>query len=489
MLNNQDDLIEEVLKIINAHKIKSNSLKNYFLRNINNNETASQILGYLNELEYDLENLNNLIRNFQLNYSNYNNEINRLNKELNKTRTEINKLKDGNDSIKNKENGNIRINNKGNNSSNKTYHEFNDSRKCENNLCSAVCAYKKNVNNFNSGFDNKIYGRLTYTRSSNESNNFQINKNSMNNVSNVSYFNKKNNKIKKSLINNNNMNINNNVNFDNNIKNNTRNDDIIHLIDNINGKNYTSNFNTLEKEEINKNPINNYNKEKINKNINNYSNNNISLNNNLNNNFDNYNNMKSNNFDNYNNNNCNNLLCNINPIERKNYSSYNLSYTPNIIMNSKRMIPKYNSQNKSFNKKLSEIRKENDDKISRINNILSVISNDENKLNELKSIFGNNIEAQLLNGDINYEYLDKIENYLFMGRNRSIIPFSKRFQIQSRVKSNSIKKSKKNFNNNINNRPLRKKIKDIKHKKHTNKCNTSRDFYVNCLKMRKDPKK
>ena len=488
MLNNQDDLIEEVLKIINAHKIKSNSLKNYFLRNINNNETASQILGYLNELEYDLENLNNLIRNFQLNYSNYNNEINRLNKELNKTRTEINKLKDGNDSIKNKENGNIRINNKGNNSSNKTYHEFNDSRKCENNLCSAVCAYKKNVNNFNSGFDNKIYGRLTYTRSSNESNNFQINKNSMNNVSNVSYFNKKNNKIKKSLINNNNMNINNNVNFDNNIKNNTRNDDIIHLIDNINGKNYTSNFNTLEKEEINKNPINNYNKEKINKNINNYSNNNISLNNNLNNNFDNYNNMKSNNFDNYNNN-CNNLLCNINPIERKNYSSYNLSYTPNIIMNSKRMIPKYNSQNKSFNKKLSEIRKENDDKISRINNILSVISNDENKLNELKSIFGNNIEAQLLNGDINYEYLDKIENYLFMGRNRSIIPFSKRFQIQSRVKSNSIKKSKKNFNNNINNRPLRKKIKDIKHKKHTNKCNTSRDFYVNCLKMRKDPKK
>ena len=488
MLNNQDDLIEEVLKIINAHKIKSNSLKNYFLRNINNNETASQILGYLNELEYDLENLNNLIRNFQLNYSNNNNEINRLNKELNKTRTEINKLKDGNDSIKNKENGNIRINNKGNNSLNKTYHEFNDSRKCENNLCSAVCAYKKNVNNFNSGFDNKIYGRLTYTRSSNESNNFQINKNSMNNVSNVSYFNKKNNKIKKSLINNNNMNINNNVNFDNNIKNNTRNDDIIHLIDNINGKNYTSNFNTLEKEEINKNPINNYNKEKINKNMNNYSNNNISLNNNLNNNFDNYNNMKSNNFDNYNNN-CNNLLCNINPIERKNYSSYNLSYTPNIIMNSKRMIPKYNSQNKSFNKKLSEIRKENDDKISRINNILSVISNDENKLNELKSIFGNNIEAQLLNGDINYEYLDKIENYLFMGRNRSIIPFSQRFQIQSRVKSNSIKKSKKNFNNNINNRLLRKKIKDIKHKKHTNKCNTSRDFYVNCLKMRKDPKK
>lgn len=477
MLNNQDDLIEEVLKIINAHKIKSNSLKNYFLRNINNNETASQILGYLNELEYDLENLNNLIRNFQLNYSNNNNEINRLNKELNKARTEINKLKDGNDSIKNKENGNIRINNKGNNSLNKTYHEFNDSRKCENNLCSAVCAYKKNVNNFNSGFDNKIYGRLTYTRSSNESNNFQINKNSMNNVSNVSYFNKKNNKIKKSLINNNNMNINNNVNFDNNIKNNTRNDDIIHLIDNINGKNYTSNFNTLEKEEINKNPINNYNKEKINKNMNNYSNNNISLNNNLNNNFDNYNNMKSNNFDNYNNN-CNNLLCNINPIERKNYSSYNLSYTPNIIMNSKRMIPKYNSQNKSFNKKLSEIRKENDDKISRINNILSVISNDENKLNELKSIFGNNIEAQLLNGDINYEYLDKIENYLFMGRNRSIIPFSKRFQIQSRVKSNSIKKSKKNFNNNINNRLLRKKIKDIKHKKHTNKCNTSRDFYV-----------
>lgn len=49
MLNNQDDLIEEVLKIINAHKIKSNSLKNYFLRNINNNETASQILGHLNE--------------------------------------------------------------------------------------------------------------------------------------------------------------------------------------------------------------------------------------------------------------------------------------------------------------------------------------------------------------------------------------------------------------------------------------------------------
>ena len=59
-----------------------------------------------------------------------------------------------------------------------------------------------------------------------------------------------------------------------------------------------------------------------------------------------------------------------------------------------------------------------------------IINNDNNKLNELKIIFGNSIEGQIYNGDLNDDFLNKIENVLYyMENSDSIIPFSKRFQI------------------------------------------------------------
>ena len=458
MLNGQNYSLEEVLKLINSHKIKSNSLKNYFLRNINNNEITSEILGYLGELEYDLETINKLIRNFHVNYCNmieskikdlsmkecyYNNEINRLNNELNKAVAEINNLKNENNFLKNKEINIFKLDNKENNKNlNKTFNVSNNFNNCENNKCGIAYNYKSNKYNPYNNFDNKIYGRLTYSRSSNESNNFQKDKNNIKNGSNISYSNKTINNSKKHNVR--------NENSDNNI-NKTKNKDIINLINNINHNNNNSCFNSKEKDSINNN-LNQFGNQNDN-NINNYKSDNISSNNGINNNIN----------IGMNSNESNNIFENINPIERKNYSSYKLSIPSNSIMNSKRIIPKYHYQNRIFKQKIFDVQREKDDKISRINNILSVISNDKKKLNEIKSIFGYNIEAQLLNGDINYNYLDKIENYLYIKRrNESIIPLSKRFQIQSRAKSNSVRKSKKLLNNNINNRLIKKKRNDIK---------------------------
>jgi hypothetical protein len=76
MINNENNSLEEVLEIINSHKIKSNSLKNYFLRNLNQEDSTPRILSYLGELEYDLETINNLISNFQIYYCNLIQHIN-----------------------------------------------------------------------------------------------------------------------------------------------------------------------------------------------------------------------------------------------------------------------------------------------------------------------------------------------------------------------------------------------------------------------------
>ena len=105
-----NQFLDKSLQIINKNVIKSNSIKNYFLKNIMNNEYVSQFLGYLSELEYDLETLNNYISDFQLVNNNMirnleessikgkndQNEINRLKKALNKANDEINNLKEKN---------------------------------------------------------------------------------------------------------------------------------------------------------------------------------------------------------------------------------------------------------------------------------------------------------------------------------------------------------------------------------------------------------
>lgn len=149
-------------------------------------------------------------------------------------------------------------------------------------------------------------------------------------------------------------------------------------------------------------------------------------------------------------------------------------------MNSKRM-PKLLNQN-NFKKIISEIPKDKDNKINRINNILSLISSDEKKLNELKLTFGNNIEIQLMNGDINDEYLNQIENFLYnMNRSGPIIPLSKRFQIHNRARSNSSSKAKKRIKNNDNKniRMIRQKLREkrLKNKINQTGLNPRMDFH------------
>ena len=117
----------------------------------------------------------------------------------------------------------------------------------------------------------------------------------------------------------------------------------------------------------------------------------------------------------------------------------------------------------------------------RINNIYYLISSDQNNLNELKSAFGNNIESQLLKGELSDELLDKIENFLCnLKSKKSIIPLSKRFQIQNRAKSNSVKKLKKNIRNSSNsknNRFIRKKLSllNVNNKGSKKSFNSTRD--------------
>ena len=487
MLKNQNNSLEDALKLINSHKIKSNSLKNFYLRNISNDESVSEILGYLRELEYDLETLNKLITNFQIYYSNFidkinnscfngcnlNSEINRLNNELTRAKNEIINLKSENNFLKNKDNRNkiisndkMRKNNDVNNKKlNKTCYEMDNYGTCLNyNLCNTT--YKNNLIEPKNGLDNKFSGRLTYQRNSNsnepndiESNNINkpkkiINQNKANKINNKK---KNSNSINKSIYN-----INNNMNKD-----------IINILDNNVNKNSNINNSNRNINNVIRNNINNNNS-----NINNYINNNNKLNNNMYNNLNFRNNLNLNNNNNINENNY--LFENINPIDSKNYSSNNIPNSNNSIMNSKRIIPKYHYEIKSFNKKISEIPKEKDNKINRINNIISVISSDENKLNELKAIFGNNIDSQLLNGDINDEYLDKIENTLYnMGRNKSIIPLSKRFQIQYRAKSNSARKPKNFLNHNKRQRLISQKLSEKKNKNNKNKWNINKDFYIN----------
>ena len=148
MNNNEICSIEKVLKIINSHTAKSILLKNYFLRNMNKNEVQSQILGYLDELEYDLRILTNLIEQFQLSYCNIIqntnnlsikecnliNEINRLNLQLNNSNEEIINLQHEINCLKNNEYGKVSFSekikksspeNKNKNELNITYNEMN----------------------------------------------------------------------------------------------------------------------------------------------------------------------------------------------------------------------------------------------------------------------------------------------------------------------------------------------------------------------------
>ena len=530
--NNEKYSLEQALQIIECHKEKSNSLKNYYLRNINQNEAVTKFLSYLGELEYDLDILNNLISNFQMflfqNECNFNNEINKLNEALKKAKNEINNLKDGKNeknfiknengvirsygdkSMKVKENGNKNVK-----KLNNTYKELDEFRNFRNyNRCNTLNGKLCELNN---NICNTDYGRrLTYCISRNEDSKCNTNTNiknkyniidDNNNISSktnnniIIKKNMTNNKIKKKQKKKNySINLTNNNDYTHNtnkIRNNNKNNDIKNYLSSDNCKNNICSYrkNSLSMSNNINNDIQfNFNDE-INSKINDINNNNNTNNmifpyNNIDRNTQN-NNIPYNNLDNnlnqvfltdINNNNNLNLNNNIENIlsERKNHSSYSMPKKGSIIMNSKRM-PKLLNQN-NFKKIISEIPKDKDNKINRINNILSLISSDEKKLNELKLTFGNNIEIQLMNGDINDEYLNQIENFLYnMNRSGPIIPLSKRFQIHNRARSNSSSKAKKRIKNNDNKniRMIRQKLREkrLKNKINQTGLNPRMDFH------------
>ena len=473
MNNNEICSIEKVLKIINSHTAKSILLKNYFLRNMNKNEVQSQILGYLDELEYDLRILTNLIEQFQLSYCNIIqntnnlsikecnliNEINRLNLQLNNSNEEIINLQHEINCLKNNEYGKVSFSekikksspeNKNKNELNITYNEMNKYNNYSNFNSGKI--FNNDIEQQKNGLDYKNYGRLTYIRTSNEEKNIKNNKilNKNKNKYNNNIKNKFNEKINK--------------NFNKSVNNSEKNIipyDMLNLYDNNNINNKNFNNYSIRNTINNKDIIKNINpKEDIALNL--------DFNQNLN-----YKINSSNNSVNY-------LIENKYPKEEMNYNNFNIQNSTSAVMKSKR-IPKYRYKDKNFSVKLSDIPREKNNKINRINNILFILSNDENKANELKSIFGNNIQAQLINGDINSDYLEKIENILcYMKVNKSIIPTSKRFQIQNRAKSNSVRKNNDTLNNN---RFIRQKLRDKTfnniNKKNKINSNTSRDFYIN----------
>ena len=162
----------------------------------------------------------------------------------------------------------------------------------------------------------------------------------------------------------------------------------------------------------------------------------------------------------------------------KPYSSYNFNNrnNANAIMYSKRMQNYF--QDQKLKSRLSEINKEHPkERQERINNIIRIINNDNNKLNELKIIFGNSIEGQIYNGDLNDDFLNKIENFLYyMENSDSIIPFSKRFQIYN----NSSKKKKLSETNFKSDRLIRKKLTDRQYNKtYIKRWNTTKNFHNN----------
>ena len=523
-----NDFLDKSLEIIRNNRIKSNSIKNYFIKNIMNNEYVSQFLGYLSELEYDLETLNNYISDFQLlNHNmminleessfkegNYQNEIAKLKEALTRANEEIYNLR-------NKNNFMNKIT-KENNIKNKIFideseknfedsdSKFNYFRNYLNSmpLNTFRKTSKHNFQNLIGDMNNYSNRRFTYYRKENDNKLKEIdnNKNKNKKNSNIKTFSKKNHKLNNNKYKNNNIrkcqSLNNTKKIIRN-ENNNSNGNEINKIKNksYNNKTFSKKFerykNASDSNKINnitkKIPNNADIKEYLSERTPNSTNNNISTHNSLLN-FD----YSTNNITN---NRSQNLIGKIiknsnntitSPISSytnkinydqysypANYSICNYSGKDSAVVLSKRMQNYIHNQN--LKRRFDEISKDSFDlRKKRINNIIETILGNKEKLNELKLMFGNNIEAQILNGDLNDAYLNKIENLLYyMEKSKSIIPLSKRFQIQN----NSSKKKKvlnMDENNTKTGRFLRKRLANKNYNKNNIKrWNTTKNFFEN----------
>ena len=522
-----NDFLGKSLEIIKNNRIKSNSIKNYFLKNIKTNEYISQFLGFLSELEYDLETLNNYISDFQLlnnnmminleessiKERNYQSEIAKLKEALTRANDEIYKFRNKNNFIN-------RITKEINNNKNKIFTDENDKNLEESDskfnyyrnylnsmpLNTFRKTSKNNFQNLLGDTNNYSNRRFTYYRKENDK---------MNEVDNNKNKNKKNTNIKSSSKNNHKININKYKNSNirksqslNNTKkiirneNNNSNGNEINKIKNksFNNKTFSNKFdqfkNTSHSNKINSVTIKSQNNEDIKEYLSertlNNTNHNVSTHNSLLN-FDYSNNFNKNNIrgkimkNNNDNNNINSQINNnfANKINYdhysypETYSSCNYQGKESAVVLSKRMQNYMHNQN--LKRRFDEISKDNFNlRQKRLRNIIGIILGNKDKLNELKLMFGNNIEAQILNGDLNDAYLNKIENILYyMEKNKSIIPLSKRFQIQN----NSSKKNKvliDDENNNKTGRFLRKRLANKNYNKNNIKrWNTTKNFFEN----------
>ena len=528
---NQNDFLDKSLEIINNNRIKSNSLKNHFLKNILNDEYVSQFVGYLSELEYDLETLNNYISDFQLLNDNMIQNLHESNIKINKYQNEICRLKQAldlaNDEIHRLRNQNVY------NYANTRNKEFD----IRNKFIMDNAEEEKNVDNNNNKFNyfrnylnsthyntfrkepSDIYGRLTYNRNFSNNNKTKINYNTT----------QKNNTINKALNKKDNNSNENNNKYKIITTNNRKSQSLNRTKKNTNNKENNNNHNRLfktvnkdindiiNKNQINKNNSINYENTKNRSlssskdfNINNNDKNskisknedikdyikqkpldNLSINSNSNS----LSNIPITNYNTAKNiygkiiklngdvstpiNNINQIYPNQNlysPI-KENYSSSKSNYYPeqdSFLVFSKRMRNYMHSQN--LKRRFAEISKDSlDMRQNRLNNIIEKISNDKNKLNELKLMFGNNIEAQIYNGDLSDIYLNKIENILYyMDSNKSIIPLSKRFQIQN---NNSAKKK-----NTLNSNYINDTLNDIKTARFVRKKLNNKNYNKNSIK-------
>ena len=526
-----NDFLGKSLEIIKNNRIKSNSLKNYFLKNIKTNENISQFLGFLSELEYDLETLNNYISDFQLlnnnmminleessiKERNYQSEIAKLKEALTRANDEIYKFRNKNNFIN-------RITKENNNNKNKIFTDENDKNLEESEskfnyyrnylnsmpLNTFRKTSKNNFQNLLGDTNNYSNRRFTYYRKENEKlNEVDNNKNKTKKNTNIKSSNKNNHKININKYKNSNIRKSQSLNNTKKIirnENNNSNGNEINKIKNksFNNKTFSNKFdqfkNAAHSNKINSVTIKSQNNEDIKEYLSertlNNTNNNVSTHNSLlnfdySNNF-NKNNMRGKIMKNNNDNNVNSQINN-NVANKINYDHYSYPETysscnyqgkESAVVLSKRMQNYMHNQN--LKRRFDEISKDNFNlRQKRLRNIIDIILGNKDKLNELKLMFGNNIEAQILNGDLNDAYLNKIENILYyMEKNKSIIPLSKRFQIQN----NSSKKKKvliDDENNNKTGRFLRKRLANKNYNKNNIKrWNTTKNFFENKSKSK-----
>ena len=79
-----DILFNEAFNIISSNKSKSNFLRQSLIQNISyNDESNPNVIGFLSELEYDLNNLNDILKDLHLSYSNIHNSLIKSNSSFN----------------------------------------------------------------------------------------------------------------------------------------------------------------------------------------------------------------------------------------------------------------------------------------------------------------------------------------------------------------------------------------------------------------------